>query len=218
MPEIHFHTHDVCDMYEAPSDVYKLRALLQDLVQYKDRDKWYLPKFAADDAPDWNPAQLVEVKQQAPGLREVILKAEVSREHIPIRNAYKHVGQRAQVRVKSGASAELTGMYFAASASASVCLRNATPRSHRVWKIPLMHSLSTHPCACIRYTDVSIKSTVVVCILLLAERACLVCRARWRRPSSSTSTLVVLFQQQGRVLPNNQCLKHCHRQVVSGNL
>lgn len=43
----------------------------QDLEQYKDRANWYLPKFSADDAPDWNPGRFVRSRQLAPGLREV---------------------------------------------------------------------------------------------------------------------------------------------------
>ena len=44
---------------------------LQDLEQYKDRENWYLPKFSANDAPDWNPGRFVRSRQLAPGLREV---------------------------------------------------------------------------------------------------------------------------------------------------
>ena len=43
----------------------------QDLLQYKDRDRWYLPTFAADDAPDWNTGRFVRSRQLAPGVREV---------------------------------------------------------------------------------------------------------------------------------------------------
>ncbi len=43
----------------------------QDLLQYKDRDQWYLPKFVADDAPDWNPGRFLRSRQLAPGVREV---------------------------------------------------------------------------------------------------------------------------------------------------
>ena len=122
-------------------------------MQYKDRDKWYLPKFAADDAPEWNPAQLVEVKQQAPGLREVILKAGgVPGAHPDSQTHISTWGQRAQVRVKSGASAELTGMYFAASASASLCPTNATPRSHRSVEYPT-DALPVNPSLCMHTID-----------------------------------------------------------------
>ena len=44
---------------------------VQDLLQYKDRDRWYLPTFAADDAPDWNQGRFVRSRQLAPGVREV---------------------------------------------------------------------------------------------------------------------------------------------------
>jgi len=75
----------------------------EDLWQYPDRDQWYLPKFAASDQPDWNPAGFVRSSQLAPGIKEVVLDVEVSRERIPLRNAYKHVGQVATVRVNGGA-------------------------------------------------------------------------------------------------------------------
>lgn len=42
----------------------------------------------------------------SPG-REVVLEVEISREKVPLRNAYKHAGQRASVRVNSGAAAEV---------------------------------------------------------------------------------------------------------------
>lgn len=45
--------------------------LAQDLLQYKDRDRWYLPTFAADDAPDWNTGRFVRSRQLAPGVKEV---------------------------------------------------------------------------------------------------------------------------------------------------
>ena len=44
---------------------------MQELLQYKDRDRWYLPTFAADDAPDWNQGRFVRSRQLAPGIREV---------------------------------------------------------------------------------------------------------------------------------------------------
>ena len=44
---------------------------LQDLLQYKDRDRWYLPTFHADDAPDWNAGRFLRSRQLAPGIREV---------------------------------------------------------------------------------------------------------------------------------------------------
>ena len=42
-------------------------------------------------------------------LRSVVLECEVSREKVPLRNAYKCVGQRASVRVNSGVEYQLTG-------------------------------------------------------------------------------------------------------------
>ena len=47
--------------------------------------------------------------ETAPGLRTVVVEAEVSREKVPLRNAYMHVGQKASVRVNSGPTRELTG-------------------------------------------------------------------------------------------------------------
>jgi hypothetical protein len=43
----------------------------QDLLQYKDRDRWYLPTFHANDAPDWNAGAFLRSRQLAPGIREV---------------------------------------------------------------------------------------------------------------------------------------------------
>jgi hypothetical protein len=81
----------------------------EDLMQIKDRDQWYVARFCADDAPDWNPGRFVQSKQLAPNTKLVVLDAEISREKVPLRNAYKHVGQRARVRVNSGVEHELTG-------------------------------------------------------------------------------------------------------------
>ncbi|GAB4814665.1 hypothetical protein N2152v2_001711 [Parachlorella kessleri] len=78
----------------------------EDLWQYPDRDQWYLPKFVANDQPDWNPARFVRSTQLAPGIKEVVLEVEISREKVPLRNAYKHIGQRACVRINSGAEVE----------------------------------------------------------------------------------------------------------------
>ncbi len=40
---------------------------------------------------------------------QVVLEAEISREQIPLRNAYKHIGQRATIRINSGVDTELPG-------------------------------------------------------------------------------------------------------------
>ena len=65
--------------------------------------KQYVAKFAADDQPDWNAAKLVAVDELLPGsVRLVTLEAEVSRERVPLRNAYLSPGQRARVRVLGG--------------------------------------------------------------------------------------------------------------------
>lgn len=80
----------------------------EDLKQYKDRDQWYVARFVADDAPDWNPATFLRSRQVTPGLRSVVVEAEISREKVPLRNAYKNVGQKASIRVNSGPNRELT--------------------------------------------------------------------------------------------------------------
>lgn len=89
----------------------------EDLWQYADRDQWYLPKWAANDQPDWNAARFVRSTQLAPGVREVVLEVEVSRERVPLRNAYKHAGQRISVRINSGAelSAPVSSPPFSAA-------------------------------------------------------------------------------------------------------
>lgn len=82
---------------------------VQDLMQYEGRENWYAAKFSADDAPDWNPASFVRAEELAPGLRNVVLRCEISRERVPLRNAYKHANQRASVRVNGGVEFSLTG-------------------------------------------------------------------------------------------------------------
>ena len=83
---------------------------MQDLIQFQGREKWYEAKFCADDAPDWNPAVFLRKEQKTPGLQTVVLEIEISRDRVPIRNAYKHVGQLAAVRVNSGMDRSLTGV------------------------------------------------------------------------------------------------------------
>lgn len=78
-----------------------------DLWQHADRDKWYAATWCALDQPDWNAARFVSSTQLAPGIREVVVECEISREKVPLRNAYKHVGQRASVRINSGSVAEV---------------------------------------------------------------------------------------------------------------
>ena len=75
-----------------------------DLMQYADRDKWYVAKFAADDAPDWNPAAILSNDPLIPGVRLVRIEVEASRERVPLRNAYTTPGQRAGVRLAGGAN------------------------------------------------------------------------------------------------------------------
>lgn len=146
---------------------------LQDLQQIKDRENWYLPKFSADDAPDWNPGRFVRSRQLTLGLREVrqaqrcrslipmagasggapggsaadgpcirrlravdaptrpalraqvVVEAEISRDKVPLRNAYKHVGQRASLRINSGVEHSLLGAPSAAAALVHGAWRSA---------------------------------------------------------------------------------------------
>lgn len=74
----------------------------EDIRKLEDRESWYTARFIADDAPDWNPATFVSARQLANGLQAVELDIEISRERVPLRNAYRHVGQTATVRVNSG--------------------------------------------------------------------------------------------------------------------
>lgn len=62
-----------------------------------------MAKFAADDAPDWNACKLLSSDEIVPGaVKLVTVEAEVSRERVPLRNAYLTPGQRARVRVLGG--------------------------------------------------------------------------------------------------------------------
>ncbi|KAF8056346.1 psmg3 [Scenedesmus sp. PABB004] len=79
----------------------------EDLMQFADRYKWYEAKFAADDMPDWTPGRFVRASQEAPFVRLVTLEVEVSRERVPLRNAYKAAGQRAALRVNGGEARSL---------------------------------------------------------------------------------------------------------------
>ncbi|GFR44771.1 hypothetical protein Agub_g6102, partial [Astrephomene gubernaculifera] len=80
----------------------------EDLLQVKDRHKWYEPKFCAEDQPDWNIGSFVSSQQVSPEYRLVTVEAEVSRERIPLRSAYKAAGQRACVRVNNGVERHCT--------------------------------------------------------------------------------------------------------------
>ena len=83
--------------------------VLQDLIQFPDRENWYKAKFVADDAPDWNAGRFARSREAAPNLREITLEAEISREKVPLRNGYRHVGQRARVRVNGGTEIDCAG-------------------------------------------------------------------------------------------------------------
>jgi hypothetical protein len=76
--------------------------LAADIKKLEDRESWYTARFIADDAPDWNPATFVASRPVANGLQAVELEVEISRERVPLRNAYRHVGQQAVLRVNSG--------------------------------------------------------------------------------------------------------------------
>eukprot|EP00879_Flechtneria_rotunda_P026419 GHRR01028168.1.p1 GENE.GHRR01028168.1~~GHRR01028168.1.p1 ORF type:complete len:230 (+),score=54.24 GHRR01028168.1:207-896(+) len=79
----------------------------EDLMQFPDRYKWYEAKFAADDMPDWNPGRFVSSNQEAPHQRLITFTAEISRERVPLRNAYKAAGQKAAVRINGGEERDL---------------------------------------------------------------------------------------------------------------
>jgi hypothetical protein len=46
-------------------------------MQFQDRPKWYLAKFAADDMPDWNGGEFVSLDQEAPGARVAVCASAV---------------------------------------------------------------------------------------------------------------------------------------------
>lgn len=71
----------------------------EDLIQFKDRPRWYEAKFAAADRPEWNQAKFVNSVQLTPSLRLIVIEVEISREKIALCNSYKYIGQRAQLRV-----------------------------------------------------------------------------------------------------------------------
>jgi hypothetical protein len=77
-------------------------------MQFPDRYKWYEAKFAADDMPDWIPGRFISTSQQAPHMRLLTFEVEISRERVPLRNAYKAAGQRMNVRVNGGEKRSLT--------------------------------------------------------------------------------------------------------------
>eukprot|EP00803_Ostreobium_quekettii_P000734 evm.model.scf_636EXC.6 EVM.evm.TU.scf_636EXC.6 scf_636EXC:40187-44945(+) len=68
-------------------------------MQIKGREGWYEARWAAVDQPEWNKATFIRSQQVTPTMRLVVLEIEISREKIALRNAYKHVGQTANLRV-----------------------------------------------------------------------------------------------------------------------
>ena len=107
----------------------------QDLIQYPDRVNWYKAKFVADDAPDWNAGRFVRSRDAAPNLREIILEAEISREKVPLRNGYRHIGQRARVRVNGGSEIDLAGTNALTTASLQGWLLSlsSSPQALKQW-------------------------------------------------------------------------------------
>ncbi|KAK9795189.1 hypothetical protein WJX73_000070 [Symbiochloris irregularis] len=79
----------------------------EDLIQFPDRVNWYKAKFVANDAPDWTAGRFVLKREAAPNLREVTFEVEISREKIPLRNGYRHIGQQARVRISGGVEVDL---------------------------------------------------------------------------------------------------------------
>jgi hypothetical protein len=60
--------------------------------------------------PDWAAAKFISSELIAPNTKEVVLEVEISRERVPLRNAYKAAGQRASIRVNSGVEYTLPGV------------------------------------------------------------------------------------------------------------
>eukprot|EP00238_Polyblepharides_amylifera_P007209 CAMPEP_0196582274 /NCGR_PEP_ID=MMETSP1081-20130531/38415_1 /TAXON_ID=36882 /ORGANISM="Pyramimonas amylifera, Strain CCMP720" /LENGTH=307 /DNA_ID=CAMNT_0041902797 /DNA_START=361 /DNA_END=1284 /DNA_ORIENTATION=+ len=59
----------------------------------------YAAFVAAKDRPEWNPAKFISSTQLSPGVRNVVLEIEASREYIQIQNSYNKVGMKAQLKV-----------------------------------------------------------------------------------------------------------------------
>jgi hypothetical protein len=57
----------------------------------------------------------------APGLRNIVVLAEISRERVPLRNAYKAPGQKAPIRLVGGQEYQLTGELEAHAVSELIC-------------------------------------------------------------------------------------------------
>lgn len=45
-------------------------------------------------------------------MAQVTLEVEISREQVPLRNAYRHVGQKAAVRINSGVECVVPGQHL----------------------------------------------------------------------------------------------------------
>ena len=59
--------------------------------------------------------------RQVGWLVQVVLEAEVSREQVPLRNAYRHVGQKASVRINSGVEYTVPGECAMSPAFSAQC-------------------------------------------------------------------------------------------------
>lgn len=82
----------------------------------------YATRLAALDAPEWLPARVISVREEARGKRAVRLDCEVSRELVPLQKAYRRVGQRAQLKIRG------RGPWVAEPASAPFSMRGAQER------------------------------------------------------------------------------------------
>lgn len=105
----------LCHVQDGNKDYYRVLlnlSKLQDLLQFTDRAQWYEAKWAAADQPEWNPSRVLRSEQVTLNQRIIVLEAEISREKVYLKNAYKHIGQQARVRVGSGLEFEVTGTWI----------------------------------------------------------------------------------------------------------
>ena len=105
-------------------------------MQHPDRIRWYEAKFAADDQPDYHGGDLTASEQAATGVKLVTMSVEISRELVPLRNAYKVAGQRLRVRVGNGAE-EVVQVCACCVVCVCVCVC--------VWCARCVHAAGTRP-------------------------------------------------------------------------
>mmetsp|Transcript_5010 Transcript_5010/g.9428 ORF Transcript_5010/g.9428 Transcript_5010/m.9428 type:complete len:346 (-) Transcript_5010:3-1040(-) len=67
-----------------------------------DRGAMYESTYGGEDSPEWLPARFVRAEQLSPGVRNIVLEIEKSREQVKITNAHTKIGQKAQVKVAGG--------------------------------------------------------------------------------------------------------------------